>query len=155
MGMLDQAIQNHTLWRIKLLSAMNGGKMPDKVMAASENQCDLGKWLRSEGQERHQHRLEFVHLCEAHKHFHNCLADTVVQVASGQEAEARQSIFHGTFQHRSLSLIKAVESMKLVLGRARSETCKTERGESDEFSRPIPKRPQPMENQMAQRREWR
>ncbi len=117
MGRLDQAIQSHTLWRIKLLDAIQEGKPIDAAACESQSQCDLGRWLSSEEAIHSNAPVEVSQLRIAHTLFHQLAGEIAMLVESKQIAEARHSIFQGAFHQGMLGLISAVENLKAREGK--------------------------------------
>jgi hypothetical protein len=79
----DQAISCHVQWKSKLMAYINH---PDHSLNAaslgSDDQCDLGKWLRGEGQ-KYANSPEFKKLVADHTHFHKAAAEIVKKADAG------------------------------------------------------------------------
>ncbi len=82
----DQAISCHVQWKSKLAAYV---AKPDHSLNASEieheDRCDLGKWIRGEGQ-KYARLPEFTKLAADHTHFHAAAADVVRKADAGQHA---------------------------------------------------------------------
>lgn len=81
----DQAITSHVRWKSKLTAYI---KHPDHSLnpseIAREDHCDLGKWIRSEGQ-KFSRLPEFSRLVADHSRFHAAAADVVRKADTGQQ----------------------------------------------------------------------
>jgi hypothetical protein len=79
----DQAIACHVQWKAKLSAYLNH---PDHSLnagdIAKDDRCDLGKWLRGEGQ-KFAKLPEFARLVADHAHFHSAAADIVKKADTG------------------------------------------------------------------------
>lgn len=112
MSFLDQAIGAHSQWKIKLLTAVNGGEVPDQAKCCVDNQCDLGKWIYNEGQKAHGARPEFIALRETHKKFHGTVGEVIDLVSQKKVADAKKNILEGAFYQRSKDVVKAISDLK-------------------------------------------
>lgn len=81
----DQAISAHVQWKSKLSTYINH---PDHSLDAAEiakdDGCELGKWLRGEGQ-KFANSQEFKKLVADHARFHKAAADIVKKADSGMK----------------------------------------------------------------------
>jgi methyl-accepting chemotaxis protein len=112
MNFLDQAINAHSQWKVKLLTAVNGGEVPDKAKCCVDNQCDLGKWIYGEGLKAHGTKPEFAVLRETHKKFHSSVGEVVELVSQKKVADAKKNILEGQFNLRSKEVVKALMDLK-------------------------------------------
>lgn len=112
MSFLDQAINAHSQWKVKLLTAVNGGELPDKAQCGVDNQCDLGKWIYGEGRLKHSALGEFAVLRDAHKHFHQAVGSVVDLVAQKKVADAAKNIHEGEFSVKSREVVMAIMKLK-------------------------------------------
>jgi hypothetical protein len=80
----EQAISAHVQWKTKLASYI---AKPDKSLnadtVAKDDQCELGKWICSEGQ-KFAKLPEFQRLAADHTRFHAAAADVVRKANAGQ-----------------------------------------------------------------------
>jgi hypothetical protein len=80
----DQAIRVHVDWKMKLsayLSKPNGTLSASTV--SQDNQCELGKWIRGEGQ-KFAKTPEFAKLTADHTHFHKAAGEVIRKADAGQ-----------------------------------------------------------------------
>ena len=67
---LNEAINKHTDWKIKLRAAINNKETVDAATLSRDNACELGKWLHGEGKTAFGQRPSFAKLVAAHTAFH-------------------------------------------------------------------------------------
>ncbi|MFM2418145.1 MAG: hypothetical protein RL385_2868 [Pseudomonadota bacterium] len=109
---LDSAIEAHTKWKIRLLTAINGGEVPDKATTCVDNRCDLGKWIYGEGARTHGQHPDFVALREAHKQFHACIGTVLDLLAAGNKVAAKELIMTGEYGKRSQEVVRVIVALK-------------------------------------------
>jgi Chemoreceptor zinc-binding domain len=136
MGLLDQAVQNHTMWRIKLLSAMDGGSKWDVHSCGSETQCDLGKWLEREEAATTRTPPELANLKQAHTQFHQCVSEVAMQLERQEWSDARQSIFQGAFHQGMVRFLQAIDALKGTQKRDKSKAVSWTKARQDWEAKP-------------------
>jgi len=109
----DDAVAAHSEWKRKLNSYVRN---PDHSLKASEvdadDRCELGKWLKGEGQQ-YSAAPEFARLTKEHARFHKAAADIVSRVDSGQDVSADLAIGGGSeFGRASSAVVLAIMGMK-------------------------------------------
>lgn len=82
---LKKALDAHNLWKDKLQLELSGSSLAsiDVTTVASDSVCELGKWLHTTGKEKFSKLPEFNKVLEAHKNFHLCAAEVVIEHQSG------------------------------------------------------------------------
>jgi hypothetical protein len=65
----DRCFKAHVAWRTRLLIAINGGDLPDRVRSSDPTACELGKWIGQASSQATAHPL-FRALVESHRTFH-------------------------------------------------------------------------------------
>ncbi len=75
----------HEMWKNKLITLLNGGKMP---LAVSHRDCDLGKWLYSGGFETYGNLPEMRKLEQEHHRFHDRVHRIIELHQAGKAKEA-------------------------------------------------------------------
>lgn len=114
---LDRALHIHVQWKLKLLAAINDGTVIDKATAAADNQCEIGKWIYSEG--RQYEALEsFTALQASHKAFHARVGHVLDLIAVGRLDDARNDIQKGAYKQASAETIDAINKLKSVIGKS-------------------------------------
>jgi hypothetical protein len=112
MSFLDQAISAHSSWKIRLLTAVNGGEVPDKSKCCVDTQCDLGKWIYTEGRQKHGQLPEYNTLLNSHKQFHKLVGNVVDLVNQKKQADAKKMILEGEFHDTSIQVVKHIMDLK-------------------------------------------
>lgn len=80
----DEAIVAHSAWKQKLaLYLTKPDKSIDSANLALDNQCDLGKWIYSEGGKLLANQ-SFQELKKEHANFHKAAAEVVKRADAGQ-----------------------------------------------------------------------
>jgi hypothetical protein len=109
---LDVAIEAHTKWKIRLLTAVNGGEVPDRATVSVDHRCDLGRWIYGEGGATYAPIPEFGVLRDAHKRFHTSLGGVLDLLASGKKDAAKDNIMTGEYARASQEVVRAIGSLK-------------------------------------------
>ncbi len=106
-----KALEAHTVWKIRLRNYLDGSSQEnlDPDVVCLDNQCSLGKWIYSEGQ-NYQDMGAYEQLRTVHADFHRCAADIIRKADAGQAAEAEQ-IFRSTYVSLSRNITKLLVSM--------------------------------------------
>ena len=112
---IDIALFDHAMWKMRLSTAINLGKMHVSVETIRRDDCcDLGRWLYSptltDGDKLDPHYQEVK---ELHAKFH-CRAAQVAELAlSGKSDEAKQHLLEGGDYYRaSAELQSAMKAWK-------------------------------------------
>ncbi len=103
---LDEAVQAHASWKIKLSSYLrkpDGSLKP--VDARIENRCALGQWLHGEGR-KFSSLPEYLALLTEHARFHNAAADVIDKANSGKETNQDRALGAGS-EYATASQLKA------------------------------------------------
>lgn len=109
---LDSAIEAHTKWKIRLLTAVNGGEVPDRAVVSQDNQCDLGKWIYGAGAKEYGALAEFATLREEHRRFHASLGGVLDLLRAGKKEAAKEAISTGEYARASQSVVRAIGALK-------------------------------------------
>ncbi len=112
---LNKAITAHSAWKSRLRSAIEGGEVPDPVVAGADNQCDLGKWIHGEGKS-HQALSEFQELKSEHAYFHKTAAGIVEMIKKGDKAKAGADLDSGAFAKASVKVVASIKNLRTKLG---------------------------------------
>jgi methyl-accepting chemotaxis protein len=115
MSFLDKSIEAHVQWKIRLLTAVNGGDVPDRTTAASDSRCELGAWIAGDGKRQYGHDQLFIALQTAHTRFHEEAGRVVELTNAGKRADAKRSILEGDYLARSTEVVRAISAMKRSL----------------------------------------
>ena len=74
-----QEIRDHVIWNIRLRCFLDGGECIQEKEVASPYECSLGKWLYTEGMEKHGMISEMQELEKAHVELH-AIVKRVIQI---------------------------------------------------------------------------
>ena len=84
----------HLNWKFRLRSFLDGKESITKEQAVSHKDCDLGKWLYSEGLEKYKQFDEMHQLEKVHENLHAVIKKVVdlkgKHDAAGAEAEYKK-----------------------------------------------------------------
>jgi len=108
---LDRAVQAHVQWKIKLLTAINGGEIPNRQTACDDHCCELGTWIYADGQSLNEH-TEFRELQEQHKKFHTTVGKVIDLVVAKKIPEAKSEINTGDFAQCSSATVRSIAKLK-------------------------------------------
>lgn len=92
--MLDFTIakMKHQLWKRKLYNYINKNEPIDEQEMVSEKDCQLGKWLYSEGMEKYKSISEINTLEQVHSKLHKLTFSIVSEKKSENIDQARQML---------------------------------------------------------------
>ena len=92
----DQAVAAHAQWKYRLYQAINTGKSEWTVaQVRTDDQCDLGKWLRSLPMSEQQSERYKV-IWALHVEFHTIASEVLEMALAGRKEEAKEAIALGT-----------------------------------------------------------
>jgi Chemoreceptor zinc-binding domain len=111
---LDEAIQAHAAWKIKLQSYLH---KPDNSVNPAEvgrdDRCPLGQWLHGEAKKTLSALPEYKTLLEEHAHFHRTVAKVVEHANAGNKAGAEHMLeVEGEFATASRKVVGLIMQMK-------------------------------------------
>ncbi|HIK36381.1 MAG: CZB domain-containing protein [Geminocystis sp.] len=100
---------HHFMWCIKLNQYVNGNT--ETPPAPSHTQCELGKWIYSEGQSKYGTMPEFVSLEREHQQLHK-VAQEIIFLRSGGNIPEAKKLLHKLEEKSNVvvSLIKQLDS---------------------------------------------
>jgi methyl-accepting chemotaxis protein len=114
---LEEAIQAHAAWKIKLavyLKKPDGSLKPSEI--AADGRCPLGQWLSGDGK-KHSSLPEYQTLMAEHARFHRAAASVTEQANSGRAMNAEDVLGGGSeFASASLSVVKAIKNLQGKVG---------------------------------------
>lgn len=112
---LDNAIDAHAQWKIRLRTAIQTKEALDAAKIAREDQCELGKWLHGEAKARYGHAPVFAELLKRHAAFHVAAAEVANAIGAGKYAEAERLLAAPAFVTASRQVTVAVMELKVSL----------------------------------------
>jgi hypothetical protein len=101
-----EALEAHMKWKLRLKAVIDGtsSESLDVSKVSCDDQCDLGKWIKSEGGRQFESNPEFKSVVEAHTHFHQCAGHTLSLALDGKIEEADTELINGDFARASLAV---------------------------------------------------
>ncbi len=110
---LDDAIQAHGEWKVKLRMAINKKEQLDATTISADNQCPLGKWLHGEAKQKYSKLTSFLPCVTEHAKFHKCAGNVARTVNAGKYPEADNMLSSGTeFMQASSAVAAAIHALK-------------------------------------------
>ncbi|MDO8416783.1 MAG: CZB domain-containing protein [Agitococcus sp.] len=108
-----KAIENHCDWKIQFRAAINRKEKMDVATIASDNCCELGRWLENEGHIIYGYLESFKQCTTMHTHFHHEAAKVAQQINAEhfQEAEVMMDI-HSEFDKASRAVNIAIIKLR-------------------------------------------
>jgi methyl-accepting chemotaxis protein len=111
-GFLDEAIDAHVLWKVRLVVAVNGGRVPEPQRACSDWQCELGQWLHGDGGATHAGLPGFGAALEAHRLFHLSIGRVLELLEARDTAGAQREMMAGRFAELSAQVVSALALLR-------------------------------------------
>ncbi|MBK8946418.1 MAG: CZB domain-containing protein [Ignavibacteriae bacterium] len=110
---INSAINNHVIWKRRLISAIESGKSEFQVAKVQkDNVCEFGKWLESLSA-IDRSSTDFQTVKELHSSFHKTAANVLDLALKGQKESAMEKFnFNGTFGAISSKLTVALSNWK-------------------------------------------
>jgi methyl-accepting chemotaxis protein len=87
---IQAAINKHLLWKGRLRSFLDGRESLSQEQAVSHKECDLGKWLYSQGLQQHGHLPQMQHLEQIHKKMHEHIRHIIEHKQKGNSQLAEK-----------------------------------------------------------------
>ncbi len=126
---LQKAIEAHAIWKQRFVGlmtgvisgsiALNDTKTFDRVLVEQDDQCELGKWLHSEGMAKLGKYPLFIDLVDTHRCFHQYAGQMIQMMLDGKHKEvAHQLSKNGEFEQTSEKLARQLT--RLYRGERRS-----------------------------------
>ncbi len=109
---LDNAFRVHNEWKNRLKQAAQSGEPLDVATIKRDDCCDLGQWLKGEGQLQYGRRPEFQKLLEKHRDFHT-VAGIVASMINKKSVPNADAMLQGSTQFSSASTDVLVAIMAL------------------------------------------
>ncbi|BBL60508.1 methyl-accepting chemotaxis protein [Methylomonas koyamae] len=93
---LDEALQAHSEWKIKLRRGISHREEMDAATIARDNCCKLGKWLHGPGKRQYQQLPSFRDCMQKHAVFHREAGRVAEIINSGQYDQAESMLDRGS-----------------------------------------------------------
>ncbi len=93
---LEQAIQVHSEWKVKLRGAIVGKASLDAAAIFTDHQCVLGRWLHGEGKAKYGRLTAYAKCVHAHAAFHKAAGQVAQTINDKKFAAADKMLEVGT-----------------------------------------------------------
>jgi methyl-accepting chemotaxis protein len=104
------ARSKHLMWKSRLRRFLNGQEAMSQDQAVSHKQCDLGKWLYSQGLKRYGQLQEMQELEKVHQRLHGVIKRIVEFKHGGQQDQAEREFEQvEPISQKVVSLLNAIE----------------------------------------------
>jgi Chemoreceptor zinc-binding domain len=112
---LDTAIDAHEHWKTDLIRYLQGqsAEAPQADGTCGDDGCDLGRWIRGDGQKHFGKNALFSDLRTLHETFHKHAASVVALHRAGRRSEARM-LLHGDYAKASERIVRRLKDLKLL-----------------------------------------
>ncbi|MDD5336794.1 MAG: methyl-accepting chemotaxis protein [Rhodoferax sp.] len=116
---LDNAIQAHANWRMKLRTAAIRNETLDAEAAACDDCCELGKWLYGAGASKYGGKPSFVELVNSHREFHQEAGKVASTINRGESEQAQKMLERDTDFSRATSKVSSL--LVQLMGEVKNE----------------------------------
>ncbi|MEK6743868.1 MAG: CZB domain-containing protein [Nitrospirota bacterium] len=108
---IKNAIGDHGIWKKKLKSAVDTGKIADEISTIrSDDSCDFGKWLhRPSTMDNQKDSKHYKKVCKLHADFHEKAALVAQLAVAGNKTAAMKMLdVNGEYVEASATLTAAM-----------------------------------------------
>lgn len=110
---IDNAVQTHAQWKVKLRAAIASQQQMDVVTLSRDDCCELGTWLHREGRSRFGALASHGDCVRKHLKFHTEVAKIATAVNATRYTEAQGMLGVGTpFAQASSALSMAFMQLR-------------------------------------------
>lgn len=110
---LNDAINSHTDWKIRLRHAISEREVLDVEAVARDDACDYGQWLHGPAREWFGALPAYAECVQAHAVFHARAADVAGVINAGDYARAERLLGPGSaYALASRATVLAIEVLK-------------------------------------------
>ncbi len=109
----EDAISAHQKWKTRLRMHIDGksNEALDPAQVCKDNQCDLGKWIHTEGARTMAAKPEFGEVKATHAHFHTVAGEVLKKSLAGDKTGASATL-DGPFFDASNKVVQAIMKCK-------------------------------------------
>lgn len=101
----------HIAWKSKLRGFLDGKETLNESQALSHHECDLGKWLDSEGFIKYGNIAEMKELGKVHEELHHLVQNVVSLKKAGNETQAETELLKlGPTSRTIIDLLTVIET---------------------------------------------
>ncbi len=102
---LNNAIQKHAEWKVKLRSAISKHEQMDVATLARDDCCELGQWLHRDAKARFGKLSAHADCVQKHQVFHDEVAKVATAVNAGRYTQAENMLGASTGFYRASSAL--------------------------------------------------
>jgi methyl-accepting chemotaxis protein len=114
---LTDAVNAHTDWKVRLRGAISDRSTLDLDAIASDDRCDLGRWLHGASREKYGALPAHRDCVIAHAGFHRCAAEVAALINAGEYARAERLLAAGTrYALASRMIVLAIDELRRQVG---------------------------------------
>jgi chemotaxis protein histidine kinase CheA len=113
----ESARYKHLLWKVRLRAFLDGREALSEAQAVDHTQCDLGRWLYTNGLKEYEHLPAIHELEQAHAQLHLIIRQILELKQSGEKQAAEQEMTKvEPLSQRIIELISEVEQKAIEAG---------------------------------------
>lgn len=111
----EEAVTVHQRWKTRLRVVIDGKSSEnlDPNQVCKDDQCELGKWIHSEGVKSMGSKAEFQDVKHTHAYFHRAAGEVLRKALAGDKAGAT-ILLDGEFYQASSTVIQAITKCKIA-----------------------------------------
>lgn len=110
---LDDAINAHTDWKIRLRHAISERETLDVDFVARDDACDYGQWLRGPARQHFGTLPAYADCVQSHARFHARAAEVAEVINAGDHERAERLLGAGSaYALASRATVLAIEALK-------------------------------------------
>lgn len=115
--MFDDPIYMHSVWKVHFKTAILGRKPVDAATVGSDSDCDLGRWMHSEGAQKFAAKPGFQRAVAAHRRFHQ-LAGEVAAAINRKDFETAEKLVgpESDYSAASIDIVSALTEIESDMG---------------------------------------
>ncbi|HAT11617.1 MAG TPA: hypothetical protein DCS97_13725 [Planctomycetes bacterium] len=108
------AIVAHVRWKVRLLTAVETGKAPDRATSCVDDRCPLGVWIHGDESAALHGDPLFQQLRHKHADFHTSLGPIIDAIAENRPTVAKQAIAdpQGAFRSNTEAVVECLVRLK-------------------------------------------
>ena len=109
---LDNAVQMHAQWKMKLRSAISKHEQLDLVTLSRDDCCELGQWLHGDGRSSYGRLASHADCVHKHLVFHSEVTK-VAWAVNAQQFDAAEGMLNGGTPYAKASSALSVSFLQL------------------------------------------
>lgn len=114
---LEDSVQKHSAWKVRLRSAINARKPVDAPLLGRHDACELGCWIAGDAQRQLAGDADLAALDSAHRAFHLEAAKVAAAINAGRYDEANAMLgANSRYFSASQSVVDVIARLKRRIG---------------------------------------